>query len=83
MSLVEDAISARKAHMTYGQWKMKQPVVIPPRKEQPLLLDRPWYQESPRIKFCAHCGRQFKGHNTKYCSRKCYLAEKKGGVGDA
>lgn len=64
-NLTRDAVAAKKAGMTYGQWKaMQEPAPIVP---------------APRgvvIKTCEFCGTEFRYRNNrqrKYCSDECKI----------
>lgn len=61
MSLIEDSVSARKAHMTYGQWKLLHPGDPPPRKGHSPIGTR----------YCEVCGAVLKRRQKRFCSVDC------------
>lgn len=57
--LARNAMLARQAGMSYGQWKALQPVVVPEKKPEG------W----PR---CEYCGTAFKPfHGKRFCNWEC------------
>lgn len=59
--LAKDAAEARKAGMSYGQWKAKQEEALGPVKIR--------RTEGQRV--CRHCGRPLTEKQKKWCSREC------------
>lgn len=56
--LAKDAAEARKAGMSYGQWKATQ---------EPVVIRRP--EKAERV--CRHCGRELPKGKKTWCSREC------------
>lgn len=69
MGLIEDAAAARRAHMTYGQFKAQQPRILPPRRFSGL-KKKPGATEKP---LCEVCGKPVRERGRRYCCRECYL----------
>lgn len=59
MGLIEDAAAARKAGVSYGQYKVEHPFTRRPKKPAKKTLH------------CLYCGELLTGNQTKFCCVEC------------
>lgn len=71
MGLIDDAIAAREAHMSYGQYKAQAPYSSGARRFTGTL------KKKPVQKFCEVCGKPTKKQR-RFCCRECYLKAQRG-----
>ena len=72
MGLIEDSVAARKAHMTYGQYKAKQPYIHHVYRFHGNI------KKSPIRRPCEFCGQPVKDNRHRFCCRECYLRSRRG-----
>lgn len=72
MGLIEDSVAARKAHMTYGQYKSQQPYIRPVSR----IFGNS--RKTPNRHPCAFCGQPVKDNRNRFCCRECYLKSQRG-----
>lgn len=74
MGLIEDSVAARKAGVSYGQYKMEHPFTSQQKKNP-----------AQKYMHCLYCGNPLTGNQTKYCCVECstkYWKEKRGEKGN-